>query len=334
MTRRNFLKRVLSPVICLCLLMTYIPFSKSAIESDISDLLGAVTDPGTADSFEQMLGTDADGNRYAGRVWVDKSVYKNGDIVTLNSRNEAGSSFEVALEEDEAFQVIFSALGSSMSTKETTVSVDAFNPITSSTSTLGGTSVDNTPLIYVDFIGQYMEIKKIQSVSLFGASYGVIKNADGTYKVDMGTGINPTTNEEWRTDEDISLSIIPQDDGTQKFEIRINQEILPIIMEQVVTETVGGKTTSTITEILQDPLRVYYTVGVDSDILLPNGDINISKIKDYEYIDAENGTVSFYSNRFGVMNPADDSGTVIKGDAHIGFRPSLKNRYYYHQTNH
>ena len=332
MNKTKFFKRVLGPLLCFVLIMTCIPFSMSATEADISELLGAVADPGTADSYENMMGTDADGNRYAGRVWVDKSIYKDGDVATLNSRNEVGSSFEVELEDDEAFQVIFSALGSSMSTKKTTVTVDAFNPITSSTSTVGGIGADNTPLVYVDFIGQYMEIKRIQSISLFGASYGVIKNVDGTYTVDMGTGINPTTNEEWKTDEDISLSIIPQDDGTQKFEIKINQEILPIIMEQVVTETVGGKTTSTITEILQDPLRVYYTVGVDTDILLPNGDINISKIKDYEYIDAENGTVSFYSNRFGVMNPADDSQTIVKGDAHVGFLPSRQNRYYYNQS--
>ncbi len=332
MTKRNFLKRVLSPVICLCLLMTCIPFSQSATNVDNSNILGAVTDPGTADSFENMMGTDADGNRYAGRVWVDKSVYKNGDIATLNNRNEVGSSFEVELEDDEAFQVVFSALGSTMSTKKTTVTVDAFNPITSSTSIVGGTGVDNTPLIYVDFIGKYMEIKKIQSVSIFGSSYGVIKNADGTYTVDMGTGINPTTNEEWNTSKDITFNIIPQDDGTQKFEIRINQEILPCIMEQVVSETVGNKTTSTITEILQDPLRVYYTVGVDSEIILPNGDINIAKIKGYEHIDAENGTVSFYSNSFGIMNPANDSQTVVKGDAHVGFLPSRQNRYYYNQS--
>ncbi len=634
MTKKNLLKKVLSPIICVALLLTYIPFSSSLAAEGInpSTVMGIVTDPGTADSFENMMGTDADGNRYAGRVWVDKSVYKNGDIVTLNNRNETGSSFKVSLEDDEAFQVVFSALGSTMTTKKTmissgpldvvlildtstsmedkyknvtrlertiaaangliddilsnkdtrisvvtynvdsetviplapykngvdlvvtnylnnnkpdagvvtaydndknvlgkdngytmgtnlqsgidrgfnilanatntenrtpvaivltdgqatlaskegyyelesqvnnagvtatgrnlylttllnaaynktkveekyntdalvyTVGVDittnvrakllmnpadtkngfnannsngevkkayenfgkwangetvtysgwtfdhnyptqnglitdakiaanvnysdvyydvtstalqdafkqiyeeissgAFNPISSSTSDVGGTGVDDTPLIYVDFIGQYMEIKSIQSVSIFGSSYGVIKNADGTYSVDVGTGVNPTTNEIWKTNEDITFDIIPQDDGTQKFEIRINQEILPIIMEQAISETVGNKTTSTINEILQDPLRVYYTVGLDSDILLPNGDINISKIQGYEYIDADNGTVSFYSNRFGVMNPADASDIVAKGDAHVGFLPSHENRYYYNQSNH
>ena len=193
--------------------------------------------------------------------------------------------------------------------------------------------MDDTPLIYVDFIGQYMEVKDIQAVSLFGATYSVTKNADGTYTVDSATGINPTTNEQWKTDEDIQITIVREEDGTQKLEIRINQEILPIILEQVISETVGEKTTATITEYIQEPLRVYYTVGVDSQILLPNGKVDVAKIQGYSFIDDAMGTVSFYSNRFGVMNPADGSGTVAKGDAHVGFQPSPANRYYYHQSN-
>ena len=213
------------------------------------------------------------------------------------------------------------------------LSSSAFNPISSSTSVSGGTGVDDTPLIYVDFIGQHMEIKEITGVTLFGASYGVLKHNDGTYTVTEATGYNPTTNERWNTAEDILITVLEQADGTQKLEIRINQEILPIILEQVVSETVGDVTVSTITELLQDPLRVFYTVGIDSDILLPNGEVDVSKIQGYKYIDDTTGTVSFYSNQFGVMNPADETQTVAKGDAHVGFRPSEENRFYYHQTN-
>ena len=625
--------RTMSFLLCVALLLGCLPLTAFAATPHLEpySIVGSVTDPGTADSWEQMMGLDTDGNRYAGRVWVDKSVYKDGDIVTLNSRGEAGSSFQVTLEDDEAFQIVFSALGSTMASKESvissgpmdvvlildtstsmddvdsqgvtrlertieaanallenlltlkdvriglvtynansetvlpldtyangielvvtdyfnngssdagvvhaydrnrtllgkdsgytmgtnlqdgidrgfnllanasaaenrspvaivladgqanrassagfyelsnnggkstnasgrnlylgtllnaaynktkiearygreatvyTVGVDvannrvarllmdpsdttygfnstnsereireayknfqtwangqnvtysgwafnhnyptqngavtaakiaaninyadtyydvsndeladtfhqiyeelssgAFNPISSSTSVAGGTGVDDTPLIYVDFIGQYMEVKTIQSVSLFGASYGVIKNADGTYTVDTAIGINPATNEQWNTAEDIRLSLIRQEDGTQKLEIRINQEILPIILEQVDAETVGGETNATITEFLQEPLRVFYTVGVDSDVLLPNGKVDVTKIRGYEYIDDETGTISFYSNRFGVMNSADGNQIITNGDAHVGFQPSKENRYYYHQAN-
>ena len=631
MKKFSFLQRAMGLFLCLALIASYVPMTARAASPVAQSTIGnIIADPSTADDWEHMMGTDTDGNRYAGRVWADKSVYKNGDTAILNSRGEASSSFQVSLEEDEAFQIIFSVLGSTMASTETVsstgpmdvvlvldispsmteevsdgvsrlqttiaaantlidnllklddmrlgivtyspssevllplatyndgivlsaddrncvitvknssgqrlkvgrgngdggtnlqsgidtgmkmlaeasnpkdrtpvlipltdgqanyavtsnfynisagsreydedgssgvvlstllnaaynkvlvekhygkapkvygVTVDlknnafanalmdpansfnssnsssavteayeefenwakgdtvtirkgswltgyttwtfnhnfpaspavtttevaeninyvdkhydvssdelnlvftqiykelssaAFNPITSSTSSVGGTGVDDTPLIYADYIGQYMEIKEIEAVTLFGASYGVTKHADGSYTVTQATGTNPTTNERWNTADDIKISVIKQADGTQKLEIRINQEILPIIMEQVESETVGKVTTSTITELKQEPLRIYYTIGVASEILLPNGKVDVSKIQGYPHIDDATGTVSFYANQFGEENPADGSGTVLKGDSHVGFQPSPENRYYYHQKN-
>ncbi len=214
------------------------------------------------------------------------------------------------------------------------LSSGAFNPITSSATVDGATGVDNTPLIYVDNIGKHMEVKEIQSVTLFGASYGVTKNANGTYTVATGTGTNPTTNETWNTAEDIKISVTENADGTQKLQVEINQEILPIILEQVTDKTVGNVSTATISELTYSPLRVYYTIGVDSDVLLPNGDIDVSKIQGYTNINNTTGEITFYSNAFGNVNTADtdNNGYVDMGDAHVGFKPSLKNRYYYYQT--
>lgn len=628
--------RILSILLCLAMLITYLPMSTlTAAAATSTSTPSIVADPGTADTWEAMMGTAADGNRYAGRVWVDKSVYTDGQVAALNSSGTAGSTFNVALEDDEAFQIIFSALGSSMTSTTTTsssgpmdvvivldnsvsmtdvsagttrlqkvieaanvllanlltsadirigitsynysaetvlpfakysngvvlkvddyadsgvisaydnsntllgkdggyqsgtntqsgidlamrmltsasdtegrapvaiiltdgaanTSVDqsfydiskgtirqryydngvpvgvalstllnaaymkasvedhyngtkpmvygigvdledndgsiaiinpgaddgfssknpnqnirtayshfintwakgntvtithssysfvldhnypsgstvtdadvinninyvdqyhnvssselqdtfkliyeelssgVFNPISSSTTVDGATGVDNTPLIYVDNIGAYMEIKEIQSVTLFGTSYGVTNNADGTYTVQTGTGNNPTTNEAYNTTEDILISVTENEDGTQKLQIKINQEVLPIILEQVSDKIVNGVSSATINELTYDPLRVYYTVGLASDILLPTGEIDVSKIdSDYAYINNETGEITFYSNAFGVMNTADtDSNDLVDmGDAHVGFKPSAKNRYYYHQAN-
>ena len=645
MKKFTFLQRAMGLFLCLALIASYVPLTARAVPVAQSIVSDTVTDPNTASGWEEMMGTDTDGNRYAGRVWADRSVYQDGDTVILNSRGEASSSFQVSLAEDEAFQVVFSVLGSTMTTEETiqstgpmdvvfiidnsdsmsdnnrmrntieaanellagllenndvrlgitayaqsaaTVlpfgtyadgvqlgvnnyssggvitaydsagaeinssyesdgyemntniqagfelalemlanadntagrkpvvilltdgaantasdtlfvsgetgtdrqvyysnnidpmialstllsnayykavvaehygkapmvygigvdlqsndgsnaiidpannfnssnnnsnirsayetyvntwltgsdveqssgsgsggmgggwgggwggsssgysfhfghdfaagitdadvaeninyvdtyySVDsaglqgvfeqiyehltsaAFNPITSSSSTAGGTGVDDTPLIYADYIGQYMEIKEIEAVTLFGASYGVVKNEDGSYTVTEATGVNPTTNEQWNTAEDIRITVLTEADGTQKLEISINQEILPSILEQVESETIGDTTTSTITELKQEPLRIYYTIGLDESVLLPNGKVDVSKLSGYEYIDDANGTVTFYANQFGEENPADGSGVVSKGDSHVGFQPSAENRYYYHQTN-
>lgn len=632
MNNTTLSQRITSILICLALILSYAPMTASAATPNPMSVTNTVADPGTADTFEHMMGAATDGNRYAGRVWADKSVYKNGDVAKLNSKGQADSSFAVSLQDDEAFQIIFSVLGSSMSSTTTTsttgpmdvvlildtstsmddlnngvtrlqrvieaanqliddllelknaricvvtynrdsevvlplaaynngldlvvtnymnngrpgagvvtaydasgaklgsdngytmgtnlqsgidkgfnvlanatnvsgripvaivltdgqanraseegfyelsshsdtdgtgvsdarlylstllnaaynktkveahygatqkvysVSVDldsdstghalmnpgdaengfnasnssrtirsayasfqtwaggssvtvsdwrfnhsyptqnglitrqkiaaninyvspnsyydvsssqlqdtfqqiyeelssgVFNPITSSSTVDGATGVEYTPLIYVDHIGQHMEIKEITHVTLFGASYSVIQNADGTYTVEGANGLNPTTNESWNTADDILISVTEEADGTQKLEIKINQEILPILMEQVLTNTVGNTTTSTITEFGYEPMRVYYTVGMDSDILLPGGKIDVSKIQGYRHIDDATGTASFYSNRFGVMNPAA-GGEVKMGDAHVGFQPSAQNRYYYYQSN-
>jgi len=208
----------------------------------------------------------------------------------------------------------------------------AFNPISDTQTEVGGTGVEHTPLIYVDHIGKYMEVKQIQSVTLFGTSYNVAYNSTtGAYTVEAATGTNPTTNEQWNTSDDIKITITPNADGTKKLEVRIDQEILPIILEQVVDNTVGGVSTATITELKQNPLRIYYTVGIDDAFLLPNGKIDISKI---DSADIQNGAVTIYSNVFGKENVADASGEVSLGDAHVGFQPSAKNRYYYYQENH
>ena len=188
-----------------------------------------------------------------------------------------------------------------------------------------------------------MEVKEMQAITLFGSSYGVTKTVEDAngiyYTVQRSTGYNPTTNEAYDTSRDILISVTKDAEGFQKLEIRINQEILPILLEKVIDKTVGNTSTVTITELLQRPLRVYYTVGLNEDILLPNGDIDIAKVheKDNTYLEKhyKNGKISFYSNEFGVMNKADvdKDGFVDYGDAHVGFKPSPENRYYYHPAN-
>lgn len=212
------------------------------------------------------------------------------------------------------------------------LSSGAFNPITSTNN--GATGVEETPLIYVDDIGKYMEVKDIQAITLFGNSYDVINNGDGNYTVETATGVNPTTNESWNTAEDITIQVLETADGTQQLCVRIDQAILPILLDQVAVNEVGDTKTVTLNTFTYDPLRVYYTVGIDSDILLDNGEIDISAIdSDYAYIDGN--TVTFYSNAFGELNTTNTDGDayVDEGDAHVGFVPSHENRYYYHQAN-
>jgi len=212
----------------------------------------------------------------------------------------------------------------------------AFNPIDTSETVDGATGVEDTPLIYVDYIGEFMEIKQIQAVTLFGNSYGVTKDASGAYKVTAATGTNPATGENWDTANDISISVsdVSYNGKTvQKLEIEINQEILPIMLDMVDANRVDGKVTSaTLTEIPVGPLRVYYTVGLDSDIIDADGNIIPSALKNYSGFDSNSMQATFYSNYYSETDSTDAS-TGTRGDTHVGFQPSDENRYYYHQAN-
>ncbi len=278
-------------------------------------------------------------------AWDDFEDWARGNTVTNGNGNNrwtfdhnyTGATRQEIVDNivyvDEPFEVSSPDLEVTFDQIYEELSSGVFNPISSSTKVDGATGVQNTPLIYVDDIGRYMEIKEIQSVLLFGRSYGVSKNADGSYTVNAATGYNPTTGEAWNTAEDIRISVEANADGSQRLEIRINQEILPILLEQVSDKTVGGVHSVTLAELGQSPLRVFYTVGVASNVLLPNGEIDVREIAaDYHGLDKQNGTVTLYSNAFGVRN-APENGVVAMGDAHVGFKPAAANRYYYHQTN-
>ena len=81
MKKKFTFRNILAMLLVLSLTVGYLPVmtNAAAVSSTV------VTDPGTAHTREEIMGTDGDGSRYAGRVWVDKSVYKDGDTVVLMS---------------------------------------------------------------------------------------------------------------------------------------------------------------------------------------------------------------------------------------------------------
>ena len=68
-------KRILSWLMAVVLLISYMPTLYASASTIVpSEIVNAITDPGTADSWESMMGTSIDGNRYAGRVCTAFSV--------------------------------------------------------------------------------------------------------------------------------------------------------------------------------------------------------------------------------------------------------------------
>lgn len=234
-----------------------------------------------------------------------------------------------------------------------TITSGGFHPITD-TVEQGGVEAE-TPLTYVDFIGEYMEVKDFKALTLYGKTYeitaGTTTHTDEnmvrtettpfTVVDNNATITHPVMNYNFILSECVSIELIHtyplgyDDDGTlvrtgagtQELWIYINEEALPLVYSQVVN---NQGTTYTTNKDDVDPIRVYYTVGASAYILDENGEIDASML-DAEYV-AKYG-YNLYSNRFGEMNQADSNGNLTFGDAHASFTPSAENRYYYHQSN-
>lgn len=226
----------------------------------------------------------------------------------------------------------------------------------------------DTPLTYVDYIGDYMEVKEFKAVTLFGKIYSVSKsleapvitdtvNSDGTvtrkavttYIVQSDTVTNPSLGTTFDVADAVKITVtetyiaknvngVYEKIGVGKQEVRasIPAAALPLIYDKVVNNQ--GVITYETNRGEVVPLRLYYTVDIVDSIIDANGDI-ITDHLSAEYL-AKNtnsdGTISFYPGQYGVMNPAETINGVTdiyKGDAHAEATPALDNRFYYHQNN-
>ena len=214
----------------------------------------------------------------------------------------------------------------------------AFTPVTDG---FGGEGA--SPLTYTDPIGQYMEVKSVDSVELFGDTYPVTKNADGTYTVKSTTIKHPVSG---RQIDPANIRIEVQSagtgtDATQKLTCQVPADILPVRLETIQMNAAGEQTdfSSNRGEPAAQPLRLNYKVGFNSNVLAANGSVDLSKVSTKykaEHRNA-NGGIDFYSNTYSgedESEPAKDPnnpGTV--GDATATFAPSKDNRFYYFQAN-
>lgn len=212
----------------------------------------------------------------------------------------------------------------------------AFSPVTDS---MGG---NITPLTYSDPIGQYMAVTSVDSVELFGTTYKVRPDNDGTYSV-LGNG---TVNHPvYGTPVDVSnikIEVKTTGEGaeaTQVLTCQIPADILPVRVETITYAADGTQTfTSNRDEDAAQPLRLNYSVGFSDDVK-PNGSVDLTKVS-AEYKAAHrnaDGGIDFYSNTYSAKTESepyadpDNPGTV--GDATATFAPSKENRFYYFQAN-
>ncbi len=208
----------------------------------------------------------------------------------------------------------------------------AFNPVTDA---MGEAA---TPLTYRDPIGRYMTVREVQGVELFGTTYPVTENADGTYSLPSREVVNPVYGTSFNLG-DIKVSVDTGDDGTEELTCVLPADALPVRVETITVDGSGNQTdyTSNRGSVEAQPFRLHYTVGF-SDAVISNGAVDLTRV-DADYKAAHrnaDGGVDFYSNRYSAKGAADAEGpdsTRTVGDAMVTFAPSASNRFYYFQAN-
>ncbi len=239
------------------------------------------------------------------------------------------------------------------------ISSTEFNPI--------GNDDDETKnfndLSYVDPIGKYMEIKEIKELLLFGKEYNIIKDGEPIvekineqeiskqyYKVvDSNNNDLEIINPSYEKEVKFKLSEIKiwdeksKDNGKnnanldydESLHIVIPNNAIPIYLDIIKLNEfnqVDKYETNKMTDYIL-PIRVIYTVGISSQIINEDNEIDLTKVSE-EYLSKETEEIEedgvkkkntyFYSNYY--------SGETY-GDASITFMPSSDNRFYVFQKN-
>ena len=226
----------------------------------------------------------------------------------------------------------------------------------------------DTPLTYIDYIGDYMEVKEFKAVTLFGKIYSVSKSLEdpvitdavngGTvtrtkvtkYIVESDTVTNEVVGVTYDISEALKITVTDiytvelNENGVYERTSPVKQEVratipstaLPLIYDKVVNN--DGEITYETNRDEVVPLRLYYTVDMVDEILDANGNV-ITDLLSEDYLTKNtnpDGTVNFYAGQFGVINSEETINGVsgiYKGDSHAEATPSVDNRFYYYQNN-
>ncbi len=113
--KKKFSKKVMSVILCLAMLMTYVPLSMFAVNA-VDTGITITADPSTMDGWRDFFGNPNNLNgsfstENAGGVWTDKSVISdlNANVDAIKAMKEAGIT-----KADDSFLVALSAISSNM----------------------------------------------------------------------------------------------------------------------------------------------------------------------------------------------------------------------------
>lgn len=183
---------------------------------------------------------------------------------------------------------------------------------------------------YEDQIGEYMEVKDVKTLIYMGRTITEKTisptapdgqgNTVTTYQFKGGVIDNPAYPGVVHDTSEIQIQLL-QDEKGEKLRVRIPASAIPLRVNNIVTNTVDGQITNTVSNGL--PLRLCYTVGLRNDV----NRYSLAGV-DPTYVNAnktDDGTVLFYSNAF-----TKEDGRIQAG-ATVTFTPAKDNPFYFIQ---
>lgn len=201
-------------------------------------------------------------------------------------------------------------------------------------------------IVYEDPIGEYMQVKDVKMLTLFGKAYTPVqKESIGNktvYTFESTNLSHPAYGGKVKVDlSHIGVEVL-KENGRETLSILIPEDTLPL-RSDIITLDSSFNILSYDKNQVEDaalPLRVFYSVGISDDIKVDTDfdgvvdTIDLTKIRrDYvkQNVDSEH-TLSLYSNLYR-NSIRSDLEFKTAGDATATFKPSKQNRYYYFQKN-
>lgn len=216
------------------------------------------------------------------------------------------------------------------------VFADIFTSV--STTPAGPTQVTDKPqkegyVTFDDPLGDYMEVKSFEAVAFSDQvftkpSKETIGNVD-TYTFSGSHG--GTVSGAYPEKANLSHIIITVTHGSgsdgDRVQVKIPASMLPLRYYQV-TNT-DGKATLKVNDA--QPISVIYSVGLNEDARkqIASGSFTDPTLAAYVKDNAQDGKISFYSNKFDSTKKAADGETTI-GLTTATFTPATSNSFYYH----
>ncbi len=281
--------------------------------------------------------TNQIGTRNFAQLPADSPITKN-DI--RRNINYVQSSNSINIDSDQIQKTLDNIFSSAISYN------DSYIPIQ-------GDGINNAQLSYVDPIGEYMEVKDVKKLLLFGKEYDIVRNEEADeelkrfYKVVGKDGAdesieNPNYDNSTKFNlSDISIWVEKNKDDSNNYEtfhVEIPKQALPIMTNSVLIDTDGSILEYKYNESDNElPLRIVYTVGLVNDVLNESGKVDKSKVSEKYLNDHEieidgKKYLNFYSSYYDSTsyNQSKD-GTI--GNAYASYSPSSKNNFYIFQDN-